>query len=161
MNFNNKSLNPCEICHKTKKTRESFTTIVHNSKNIGYLIHLDVWGPYRKSSICQIFLTIVDDFFRRPCVYLIKSKEEVFSRISTFLNLIENQVFVKFKIIRSGNRIEFVKHEVQNLFKTKGVVHQTYCVYTSPHNGVLERKYRHILHVLISLLFEFGLPIKV
>lgn len=88
LNFNNKSLTPCEICHKTKKTRESFTTIIHNSKNIGYLIHLDVWGPYRKSSICQIFLTIVDDFSRGPCVNLIKSKEEVFSCISTFLNLI-------------------------------------------------------------------------
>ncbi|XP_052627643.1 uncharacterized protein LOC128134208 [Lactuca sativa] len=103
LNFNNKSLPPCEICHKAKQTRESFTTSLHNSKNIGDLFHLDVWGPYKGT-----------------WVYLLKSKDEVFSCILSFLNLVETQFSVRVKIIRSDNGTEFVNHKVKEFFETKG-----------------------------------------
>ncbi|GJR89190.1 ribonuclease H-like domain-containing protein [Tanacetum coccineum] len=41
---------PCEICHKAKQTREPFPLSVHKTKNLGDLVHLDVWGSYRVKS---------------------------------------------------------------------------------------------------------------
>ncbi|XP_076948411.1 uncharacterized protein LOC143620654 [Bidens hawaiensis] len=48
----NKAMNdtPCEICHKAKQHREHFPSSNHLYKNLGELVHLDVWGPYRIQS---------------------------------------------------------------------------------------------------------------
>nr|XP_043629902.1 uncharacterized protein LOC122601203 [Erigeron canadensis] len=40
----------CDTCHKAKQTREPFPLSDHKTNNVGELIHLDVWGPYRKPS---------------------------------------------------------------------------------------------------------------
>ncbi|GJU14718.1 ribonuclease H-like domain-containing protein [Tanacetum coccineum] len=54
----------CEACHRDKQSREPFPLSNHKSKNLGKLVHLDLWGPYRVTSREGhiYFLTIVDDF---------------------------------------------------------------------------------------------------
>ena len=72
LNFKPTPIPPCEVCHKAKQTREPFPTSLHSSKTLGDLIHLDLWGPYRVTSVggFKYFLTIVDDFTRGTWVYL-------------------------------------------------------------------------------------------
>ena len=41
--------------------------------------------------------------------------------------------------------------------ESNGIVHQTSCPYTSAQNGVAERKNRHLLEVVRSLLFTMNL----
>nr|GEW67643.1 ribonuclease H-like domain-containing protein [Tanacetum cinerariifolium] len=55
-----------EVCHKAKKTRESFSISDHKTSSLGDLVHLDVQGPYRITSRdgYMFFLTIVDDYTR-------------------------------------------------------------------------------------------------
>ncbi|GJR98638.1 ribonuclease H-like domain-containing protein [Tanacetum coccineum] len=57
---------PCDVCHKAKQTRKPFPLSDHKSTQIGQLIHLDVWGPYKVTSKegYESFLTIVDDYSR-------------------------------------------------------------------------------------------------
>nr|GEY23950.1 putative Gag-polypeptide of LTR copia-type [Tanacetum cinerariifolium] len=43
----NPTTSPCEVCHKTKQTKEPFPLRDHKSHNGGELIHLDLWGPYK------------------------------------------------------------------------------------------------------------------
>ncbi|GJS85052.1 ribonuclease H-like domain-containing protein [Tanacetum coccineum] len=43
----NSSKSPCDICHKAKQTREPFPLSEHKTTNIGDLVHLDLWGPYK------------------------------------------------------------------------------------------------------------------
>nr|GEW31114.1 ribonuclease H-like domain-containing protein [Tanacetum cinerariifolium] len=49
-----------------KQTREPFPISDHRSTNVGDVIHLDVWGPYKNTSRdgFKYFLTIVDDVSR-------------------------------------------------------------------------------------------------
>ncbi|GKD30395.1 hypothetical protein Tco_1241173, partial [Tanacetum coccineum] len=48
LNFTKDShVSPCDICHKTKQTREPFPFSDHQTTEIGELIHLDLWGPYK------------------------------------------------------------------------------------------------------------------
>lgn len=42
---------------------------------------------------------------------------------------------------------------------TNGVIHQTYCPHTE-HNGVAERKHRHLIETAITLLLQANLPTK-
>jgi len=53
----------CEICVRAKQTHSPFPISKNNAKTIFDLIHCDIWGPYRTSSLCGVyyFLTIVDD----------------------------------------------------------------------------------------------------
>ncbi|XP_071688885.1 uncharacterized protein [Rutidosis leptorrhynchoides] len=57
---------PCDICHKAKQVREPFPLSDHKSQELGDLIHLDLWGPFKIQSRdgYKYFLTIVDDFSR-------------------------------------------------------------------------------------------------
>ena len=87
LNFSNVSLPPCEVCRKSKQTREAFHNSLQVTKFLGELVHLDVWGPYRFECVggFRFFLTIVDDFTRATWVFLLKSKEEVFQSYVVFL----------------------------------------------------------------------------
>ncbi|GJV84094.1 ribonuclease H-like domain-containing protein [Tanacetum coccineum] len=139
----------CEICQRAKQTREPFPLSDHKSKNLGDLVHLDLWGPYKVTSSegFRFFLTVVDDYTRAVWVYLIKSKDEVSHFITVFYNLIENQFKRKIKVFRSDNGTEFVNQSVSKLCSDKGIIHQTSCVYTPQQNGIAERKHRHLLNV--------------
>nr|GEW10998.1 ribonuclease H-like domain-containing protein [Tanacetum cinerariifolium] len=46
----NTSMPMCEICQRAKQTRELFPLSDYNSKTLGELVHLDLWGPYRVHS---------------------------------------------------------------------------------------------------------------
>nr|GEY07973.1 ribonuclease H-like domain-containing protein [Tanacetum cinerariifolium] len=100
----------CEVYHKAKQTREPFPLSDHKSCNVGELIHLDLWGPYKVSSKegYKYFLTIVDDFSKAVWTFRIKSKTEVYENIVNFVNLIYTQFGKKIKIFRSDNGKEFV-----------------------------------------------------
>ncbi|GJW60856.1 ribonuclease H-like domain-containing protein [Tanacetum coccineum] len=101
---------PCEMCHKAKQTRETFPLSDHKSHNVGELVHLDLWGPYKVSSKegYKYFLTIVDDFSRAVWTFLMKSKTDVYENIVNFVNLIYNQFNKRIKVLRSDNGTEFV-----------------------------------------------------
>ncbi|KAJ0609721.1 putative RNA-directed DNA polymerase [Helianthus annuus] len=152
---------PCEICHKAKQVRVPFPLSDHKTKEIGDLVHLDVWGPYRVSSNegFKYFLTVVDDYSRSVWCYLLKSKMEVFENITDFYELLLTQFKKRVKIFRSDNGTEFVNHQMSNFLKGKGILHQTTCAYTPQQNGVVERKHRHLLNIARALMFQCGLPL--
>ncbi|GKF74767.1 ribonuclease H-like domain-containing protein, partial [Tanacetum coccineum] len=82
LNFTKDShVSPCDICHKTKQTKEPFTFSDHLTTVIGELIHLDLHGPYKvvNKDDFRYFLTIVDDYTSAVWIYLIKTKDEVLS----------------------------------------------------------------------------------
>ncbi|KAJ0470826.1 putative RNA-directed DNA polymerase [Helianthus annuus] len=153
---------PCEVCHKAKQHRVPFPLSEHKTSKVGDLIHLDVWGPYKVSSIegFKYFLTVVDDYSRSVWVYLMKSKTEVFENIQSFYNLVKTQFEVNIKVFRSDNGTEFVNSQMSNFVKSHGIIHQTSCAYTPQQNGVVERKHRHLLNVARALLFQSGVPLK-
>ncbi|GJQ88928.1 ribonuclease H-like domain-containing protein [Tanacetum coccineum] len=57
---------PCDICHHAKQIREPFPMTDHKTTNVGDVVHLDVWGPYKITSRegYKYFLTVADDYSR-------------------------------------------------------------------------------------------------
>lgn len=122
----------CDICPLSKYHRLKFPE--HSTKVTASfdLVHLDVWGPYKKPTydMKHSFVTLVDDYSRYTWVCLIQSKSEVFHVLKFFLSLIQNQFGVSIKMFRSDNGKEFVNSQCDDLFKSKGIIHQTSCAYT-------------------------------
>ncbi|KAJ0575491.1 putative RNA-directed DNA polymerase [Helianthus annuus] len=153
---------PCEVCHRSKQVRVPFPLSEHKSKELGDLIHLDLWGPYKVSSYegYKYFLTVVDDFTRTVWCYMLKNKVEVFENLKYFYELVLTQFKKKVKMFRSDNGTEFINSQMNMFCKQKGIIHQTSCSYTPQQNGVVERKHRHLLNIARTLMFQSGLPLR-
>lgn len=124
------------------------------------LIHCDLWGPYRTTSICgsKYFLTILDDFTRAVWVYLLSSKQNAPKHLKEFVALVERQFPTQVKTLRSDNGSEFIC--LREFFSEKCIIHETSCVGTPQQNGKVERKHRHLLNVAHALMFQASLPVE-
>ena len=118
------------------------------------LIHCDIWGRYKHSSLsgAHYFLTIVDDYTCFTWIFLMKHKDEAQPLIKHFFSYVSTQFASHIKKFRSDNGGEFLS--LQSFFKDNGVLFQHSCVYTPQQNGVVERKHRHILQVARALKFQ-------
>ncbi|XP_076950389.1 uncharacterized protein LOC143623340 [Bidens hawaiensis] len=155
------SSNLCEVCHLAKQHREPFSLSEHKTSELGELIHLDVWGPYRVNSKegYKSFFTVVD-FTRAVWVYLLKTNNEVYLNLVSFFNMIKTQFGKTIKAFRSDNGTEFVNTQMQMFVNNNGISHQTSCIHTPQRNGIVERKHRHLLNIARFLLFESGVPLN-
>ncbi|PKU63096.1 Retrovirus-related Pol polyprotein from transposon TNT 1-94 [Dendrobium catenatum] len=72
--------------------------------------------------------------------------------------MITNQFNKHIKSFRSDGGGEFLNNNFRSLFKHLEILHQFTCPHTTSQNGVAERKHRHILETMRSLLIEAHLP---
>ena len=93
------------------------------------LFHLDILGPFKYPSrtICKMFITIVDDFSRMTWIFLIKSKSKFPQIFMQFVKLIENQMSLKVKAVRSDNAGELTKGEALKFYLDHGIKQQMSC----------------------------------
>ncbi|GJS09947.1 integrase, catalytic region, zinc finger, CCHC-type containing protein [Tanacetum coccineum] len=149
-------------CDQAVNTREPFPLSDHKTIAISELVHVDLWGPYTFISKdgFRCFMTIVDDYTRAVWIYLIKTKDEVYGLFVNFINLIHSLFKCSITNVRSDNGTEFVNSKMNDLFNSLGIIHETSCAYSPQQNGVTERKYKHLLNVARSLLFQSGIPLN-
>lgn len=81
----------CEFCIHFKQTRDHFPLSNNKPSMIFELIHYDLWGPYRITSLYgyKYLLTILDDFSRNVWIYLLPNKQEAPKHIQNFVALVE------------------------------------------------------------------------
>ena len=70
----------------------------------------------------------------------------------------ETQRDVRFKCVRSGNGGEYVNHALEELYKNKGIVHQTTVPYHPEQNGAAERLNRTLMERTRAMLQQAALP---
>lgn len=95
-----------------------------------------------------------DDYSRAVWVYLLKSKSEVYEYIESFIKRVLTQFGLKVKMVSFDNCINFVNNKVSAMFNDFGIIHKPSCAYTPKQNEIVKRKYRHLLNVARSLIFQ-------
>ena len=82
------------------------------------------------------------------------------SLISTFVKfktLAENQFSFHIRKLQSDRGGEYTSLQFESFLSQHGKLHRKTCSHTSQHNGVAERKLRHILETSPTMLPHFGL----
>ncbi|KAL3523634.1 hypothetical protein ACH5RR_016468 [Cinchona calisaya] len=150
----------CNSCKLGKSKTLPFPTHTPNVVQSFDLIHSDVWGmaPVTSHANYKYFVTFIDDYSRFTWIYFLHSKDEVFSVFKLFYAHIQNQFSAQIKILRSDNGGEYMSNSFQEFLQTNGIISQRSCPSTPQQNGVAERKNRHLLDVVRTLLLESFVP---
>nr|GEV90847.1 retrovirus-related Pol polyprotein from transposon TNT 1-94 [Tanacetum cinerariifolium] len=150
------------LCEEGKSKRASHPPKpVPNSRQILHLLHMDLCGPMRISSINGKWyvLVIVDDYSRYTWVHFLKSKDEAPGVIITFLKRITVLLQSPVIIIRTDNGTEFKNQVLKEYFDTVGISHQMSSVRTPQQNGVVERRNRTLLKAARTMLIFSRAPL--
>ena len=105
-------------------------------------------------------MTFIDDYSRFTWIYFLRSKSEVFQAFKTFLAYVEIQFASVVKVLRSDSGGEYTSNEFHDFLHQKGILSQRSYPYTPQQNGLAERKNRHLLDVVRTLLLESSVPPK-
>ena len=119
-----------------------------------------MWGPCTITSPTRFryFVTLVDDYSRTTWLYLMKNRSELFSHFRAFCVEIHTQFHVFVQNLRSDNVKEYLSKQFKPFMLHNDIIHHTSCVDTHSHNGVAERKNRHLLETSRALLFQMHVP---
>jgi transposase InsO family protein len=90
------------------------------------------------------YVTFIDDFSRKTWLYLLKTKDEVFSKFQEFKAEVENLTDKKIKTIRSDNGGEYTSKELVSFCKEAGIRRELIVPHNPQQNGVAERKNKTI-----------------
>nr|GFA98564.1 retrovirus-related Pol polyprotein from transposon TNT 1-94 [Tanacetum cinerariifolium] len=112
---------------------------VPNSRQRLHLLHMDLCGPMRITSINEkrYVLVIVDDYSRYTWVHFLRSKDEAPEVIIKFLKRITVLLQSPVIIIRTDNGTEFKNQVLKEYFDTVGISHQMSSVRTPQQNGAI------------------------
>jgi hypothetical protein len=149
----------CKGCALGKNIKRPFPSSNNRSKEILDLIHSDVCGPMPIISIggSLYYVIFIDDYSIKTWLYLLKSKDEVFSKFQEFKAEIENLTSRNIKTLRSDNGGEYTSKEFIAFFKSTGIRRELTVPHNPQQNGVVERKNISIEETIKSLLNDQGL----
>ena len=71
---------------------------------------------------------------------------------------VENQFSMNIKTLHIDSSSEYLSTKFQAFLASKGIIYQCSCFATPQQNGVVERKNRHLLDVVRTLLLESFVP---
>jgi hypothetical protein len=149
----------CKGCALGKNVKKPFSSSNNKSKEILDLIHSYVCSPmpvkYLGGSL--YYVIFIDDYSRKTCLYLLKTKDKVFNKFQEFKAEIENLTNKKIKTLRTDNGGEYTSKEFVSFCKSAGVRRELIVPHNPQQNGVAERKNISIEETVKALLNDQGL----
>ena len=117
-------------------------------------MHIDLCGPTRSKGLNgeEYFMLLVDEFTRMTWVCLLKRKSEDFECFKIFKELVENEVELRIKCLRSDNGGEFTSKEFNLYCEENGIKIQFLAARTPQQNGVAERKNKTMTEMAKTML---------
>ena len=149
----------CSDCSINKTHKLSFSeSSISSSRPLQYLFS-DVWtSPILSIDNYKYYLIIVDHYSRYIWLYPLKLKSQMKETFIRFTALVENKFQVKVGTLFSDNGGEFIA--LRGFLASKGISHLTSPPHTPEHNGLAERRHRHIVETGLTLLTTAKLPLQ-
>jgi hypothetical protein len=117
-------------------------------------------GPMETISLNgkRYFLLIKDNYSCGVWVEPLAAKTEVVAKVREFVNAFENGYNAHVRGVMADNGTEFVNADLQNYFKSRGIIFYSSVPYTHQQNGVAEREIRTITEGARAMLYATKLP---
>lgn len=150
--------NNCTSCPLNKSHKLPFGTSSIVSHNPLEYIFSDVWGPTQiQSSDGYRYYVIFIDHYTRYCWFFpMYQKSDVYQIFTHLKPVLEKQFDHPIKNFYSDNGGEYIK--LKTYFLNHGISHLTTPPHTPQHNGISERRHRHIVETGMTLLTQAALP---
>ena len=149
--------NHCSHCLINKSHKLPFHSNTITSKKPLQYIYTDVWSsPVLSVDQFKYYLVFVDHYTRYTWLYPLKQKSQVQDVFTRFKPLVENRFGTKIQNLYSDNGGEFIA--LRNFLSVHGITHLTSPPHTPEHNGVAERKHRHVVETGLALLHQASMP---
>ncbi|KAH9650151.1 hypothetical protein KPL70_026252 [Citrus sinensis] len=150
----------CAGCQYGKAHQLPYEESKFKAKKPLELIHSDVFGPVKQSSIggMRYMVTFIDDFSRYVWAFFMKEKSEAFSKFKEFKEIVEGEVEQKIRCLRTDNGGEYSSREFSQYLRECQIRHQYTCANTPQQNGVAERKNRYLVEICRSMLHAKNVP---
>ena len=115
-------------------------------------------GPYRVNTLGghRYFVSCIDDFTRKSWTICLKSRREIYSKISEWQQQVELETGEKVKLYRCDNAKEYQK--LEELIRPGGVKMKSTTPYTPEQNGVAERFNRTVVQIARAMVLWAELP---
>lgn len=157
---NDQVLKECIACLEGKMSAKQFPVgEARRATQSLELIHSDVCGPLQQSSWsdARYLVMFTDDYTRKSFGYLMKHKSEVLSHFINFKVLVEKQVGLPIKVLRTDGGGEYVNHDFIKYLQQHGIIHQRTIPYCPNQNGVSECLNRTLMEKARCMLQGAGL----
>jgi transposase InsO family protein len=156
------TVHDCESClyGRAKRAAISPKRLGPRSKNLGDKIHSDVWGPADTRSINghRYYVSFIDDATRHSTIYLLRTKDEVFTAYKKYEAYLSTQHGANIKSLHSDRGGEYTSQVMREYLESKGT-RQLLTVHDTPeHNGIAEYLNRRVLERVRAMLHESNLP---
>ncbi|CAA7035751.1 unnamed protein product [Microthlaspi erraticum] len=117
---------------------------------------IELWRATTTPTNHPHYLIIVDHFTRYTWFYPLQLKSHVKQTFILFKELTENRFQTRIGTLFSDNGGEFIA--LRHYLSSKGISHLTSPPHTPEHNGLSERRHRHIVETGLSLLHQAKMP---
>lgn len=97
----------------------------------------------------KYYLVLIDHYSRYTWLYPLKTKSQVKDVFIAFKALVENKLNTKIGTLYSDNGGEFIA--LRSFLSMNGIEHLTSPPHTPEHNGISERKHRHVVETGLTL----------
>lgn len=154
-------VNTCKGCTLGKYTKSSFGDRDSRAKSILERVHLDVFGPFSKTSTTKhrYYVIFFDHYSRKCWIFFMQKKDQTFRKFCEFKSLVEKESDKKVKYLRSDNYCEYVSNEFKNFCAAEGIKRELAALHNPQQNGVSERKNESIVGEVRVMLHDYGLPL--
>ena len=105
-------------------------------------MHTDLCGPTKTSSLNgeKYFMLFVHDYSRMVWVNFLKHKSEAFERFKIFRKMVEREIDLKLKCLRSDRGGEFISQEFIEYYEKCGIKRHYSTTCTPQQNGLVEKR---------------------
>ena len=133
-----------------------FSNTIASTKPLEY-VYTDVWMSLITSvDNFKYYVIFLDHYTRFTWLFPLKLKSQVHAVFIALKSLVENRFSEKIKTLYSDNGGEFIA--LRQYLQTHGISHLTSPPHTPEHNGIAERKHRHIVETGLTLLSQASMP---
>ena len=132
----------CDVCIKSKITCKSLPKVSgEQAKKLGDKIYSDIWGPSRHLTTDKksYYVSFIDDYSRELVIYLMSSKDQVFTKYKLYEVMMSRQQDVCIKTLFTDRGGEYTSKEFEEYLAKKGTKHRLTVHDTHEQNGVAER----------------------
>lgn len=148
----------CLACCKAKLHQLSYHKRPSTSSTPHQLVFTDVWGSSPLVSLggyCYYF-SFIDDYRRYTWLFPLHCKSDISSVFISFKLNVDTLFNTKIQAWQLDWGGEFLS--LNKFLYSFGISHRLSCPYAHSQNGIVERKYRHIIETGLALLAHSFVP---